>query len=172
VRTTGGNAVPAANVGTHYDDCYAHITGFENSPNQQVDVTIYKGSASAGETEILLRVTDTPTTVSCYECLFNVGGGIAIVRWNGPVDDFTYLNTSPVFDPVNSATIVDGDKLRATIVGSTINFYFISHSTGTPVLMISATDSQLTTGNPGIGFFQRSPGSLDYGFADFSATGL
>ena len=168
VRTTGGHAGPADNVGAHFDDCYAHVTGFP--PNQQVEATIYKSGEMGGETELLLRVTDTGTSVSCYECLFNVGGSVDIVRWNGPLDDFTYIG-NVIFTPFP----FDGDKIRARIVGQSIEFYYIPKGTSTPQLMATATDNssgKLTSGDPGIGFFQRSPGSLDFGFKDFSATGL
>jgi hypothetical protein len=168
VQTKGGHASPAGNVGAHFDDCYSRITGFP--PDQQVEATIYKGGEFGGETELLLRVTDTATTVSCYECLFNVGGGVDIVRWNGPLDSFTYVG-NVIFTPY----ALDGDKIRARIVGQAIEFYYIPKGTGSPQLMATANDTssaRLTSGNPGIGFFQRAPGSLDYGFKDFSATAL
>ena len=169
VAARSGHVGPSANVGSHFDDCYAHVSGF--GADQQVEATIYKGAATGGEVELLLRVTDTATTVSCYECLFNVGGGVEIVRWNGPLDDFTYIGN--VLSTPSDAR--DGDKLRARIVGQSIEFFYIPGGTGTPQLIATATDTsaqRLTSGDPGIAFFQRSPGSLDYGFKDFSATAL
>jgi len=169
VAARGGNAGPSDNVGAHYDDCYSHVTGFP--PDQQIEATIYKGAATGGEVELLLRVTDTATTVSCYECLFNVGGGVTIVRWNGPLDSFTYIG-NVIFTPPDPK---DGDKIRAKIVGQSIEFYYIPRGSSSAQLMATAEDtssSKLTAGNPGIGFFQRSPGSLDYGIKDFSAIAL
>lgn len=181
VNRTNGHAVPAGFViDPNFDDCYAILTGFETNPDYEVTATIYKGTSGSGETEILLRCADTGSTMRCYECLFNIGGGIAIVRWQGAINQFQYMATSPVYDPVNFFTIQTGDRVRARIIGNVINFYWLDRTTGAETLMISATDNgqyggpPYTTGNPGIGFFQRSGGSatLDYGFDAYSVTGL
>jgi hypothetical protein len=99
-----------------------------------------------------------------------IGGGVEIVRWNGPLDDFTYIGNVIV-----APTGADGDKIRARILGQTIEFYYVPSETGVPRLVATAIDTspaRLTSGNPGIGFFQFAPGSLDFGFKDFLATAL
>jgi len=175
-RTTGGNLVGAANAGPDgsglYDDCYSHLTGAW-SPNQEVVVTVYKGQATGGEIEIHLRASDTASSMSVYECLFNVGGGVAIVRWNGTPGNITYLAVSGLNDP---SGFEDGDRARARIVGQTIDFWYARKAAPNNWLSIgSVTDNsagRLTSGNPGVGFFTRSPASLDYGIKDFSAVAL
>jgi len=178
-RTTGGNLVGASNASSEsaglYDDCYSHLSDTWPA-DQEVVVTVYKGAATGGEIEIHLRATDSANSMSVYECLFNIGGGVAIVRWNGPPGDITYLalgGSSGLTDP---SGFNDGDKARARIVGQTISFWYARAASPTSWVSIgSVTDNssgKLTSGSPGVGFFSRSPSSLDYGIKDFSATAL
>lgn len=186
VRTTGGHAGPNVNSaggavsGPPFDDSYAHLTGF--AANQQVDVTIYQGVASAGEVEILLRVNDSPTSVQCYELLYNIQGSAEIVRWNGPLNDFEENPAGTVVYPSPPGAI-SGDKLRGRVVGSVVEFWFIASTgpqAGVPHLLATLDDQssrRVNAGQPGMAFFQRSnsgepAGSLDFGFADYTAQAL
>jgi hypothetical protein len=86
-----------------------------------------------------------------YEVNFGVSHAyLQIVRWNGPLADFTYLGSSctyaSVCGQVAGFTVQNGDVAKATISGSTIRVYV----NGT--LRATATDSTYTTGNPGIGY--------------------
>jgi hypothetical protein len=163
IRTTGGRAHATAYTDS-YDDAYAILSGFP--PNVQSEATIYKNGPGY-ETELLLRMAHTSSSVRGYECLFNVnGGGVAIVRWNGPRGDFTFLRLS-VYG--GSPVAVTGDKIRARIVGSLIRLWHIPVKTGVPVLLAEATDSTFADGQPGIAFYAHSPVVLtDYGFSDYS----
>ena len=180
IRARGGNAVPTvwaaggAESGPPFDDCYAHVTGFP--ADQQVEVTLYRGAATGGEAEILLRVNDTSTSVQAYELLYNVAGGAEIVRWNGPLNDYEENPTGTTIVNGGPPAAITGDKLRGRIVGTFIQFWFIPSTgsrAGVPQLLATLDDQssrRITSGQPGIAFFQRNPGSLDYGFADFTAT--
>ncbi len=179
VRTTGGNAVPSANAGSSapdFDDSYALLVG-SYPADMAAEATIYVGSGASGalECELLFRGTQTSTTIACYECLFAIGGGVAIVRWNGPADGFDELKTDAT-GLTDTGGLSDGDRVKAQITGQTISMWYSRAATPTTWVSIgSYTDnsaSKLTTGNPGIGFFARSPLSIDFGFKDYTATSL
>lgn len=164
VRTTGGRAHGSAYT-DNYDDAYAILSGFP--PNVQAEATIYKNGPGY-ETELLLRMAHTATTVRGYECLFNVGGGVDIVRWNGPLGSWTSIGTT-----YSNPVAVTGDKIRARIVGSTIQLWHIPVNTGIPVLIAAASDSTFADGQPGIAFYAHAPVVLtDYGFSDYSVVSV
>jgi hypothetical protein len=86
-----------------------------------------------------------------------------IVRWNGPLGDFTYLARLHSA----SAGLKDGDTLKASITGNQITFYLNN------VIKLQCIDSTYQKGNPGIGFFLRNctGTNTDFGFKNFTATG-
>lgn len=179
VSTTGGNAVPRFNAGPgdpNYDDCYAYLSGTWYL-DMESESTIYNAAASSPrEVELLFRCNDTSTTVSTYECLFAIGGGAAIVRWNGAPGDFTYLivDGDPGFTGP-SGGLSDGDRIRARCSGTagtvTLQMWYARAATPTTWVSIgSVTDtspSRLLTGSPGVGFFNRTGLPLNYGIKDF-----
>ncbi len=166
IRTTGGRAHAVAYTDS-FDDAYAILSGFP--PNVQAEATIYKNGPGY-ETELLLRMAHTANSVRGYECLFNVNGqGVAIVRWNGPRGNFTFVPGNLY----NSPVAVTGDKIRARIVGSTIQLWHIPVSTGVPALIADAVDSTFTDGQPGIAFYAHAPVVLtDFGFSDYSVVSI
>ncbi|HEX7669178.1 MAG TPA: hypothetical protein VF395_06340 [Polyangiaceae bacterium] len=121
--------------------------------------------ATTHEVEILLHWSDDAHNARGYECNLAWNGGYAeIVRWNGPINDFTYLARSSA--PMG---VHEGDTLSAKIVGTTITSYLNG------VQIATATDSTFTTGNPGIGLWRGggAPVTLrDYAFTSFTATSL
>jgi len=177
VRTVGGNAVPSANASSDrsvFDDCYARLTGTWG-PDQELVATVYKGAASEGEVELCMRVTDTTSSVRLYECGFNVNGLTFIARWNGAPADYTMLAESPN-GLINTGGLWTGDRVRARISGQTISMWYARAASPTSWILIgSVADSssqRLISGSPGIGFFARSPLSLDYGYQDLGVTQL
>lgn len=173
VRTTGGNAVPAANAGPtgggpgagDYDDAYSRLTGLWG-PDNQIITTVYAG-AGAKECEHLHRCLDTGTTVRGYEFTFDISNNFAIVRWNAAADDFEILAQTAF------ATLNDGDKCRSRVVGQVLTMWVapVSDPTNyTQVLTFTDNAAGKFTGGgtPGIGFFARTPLSLDFGWKDFS----
>jgi hypothetical protein len=159
VQTTGGFAGGVGPASVAYSDPTAMLTG-NWGPNQTATATVYSVGASDNyyqEVELRLRVTISPHSITGYEINFrtpnNGSAYVQIVRWNGALADFTYLASA------SGTGVSNGDVVRATIVGSTINAYING------ALIVSGTDTTFTTGNPGIGF--------DYGCANtYSAFGF
>lgn len=122
------------------------------------------------EIELRLRTTITAHHISGYEINFGVSHAyVQIVRWNGPLADFTYLGSTcaypAVCGQVNGFSISDGDVAVGTIKGGAIKVYVNGK------LIAAATDSTYTTGNPGIGFDYGCDGTYgDSGWTSFSAT--
>ena len=151
VRTYNGIAFGTNGDRDSYDDSYAYLSGF--GADQQGQAVVYVDPYLTGdphEVEILLRCADSAQSARCYECLFNHQGGVQIVRWNGAFGDFTVLSGSgPGY---LGRDLVDGDVVKGTVIGNTITAYING------VLMVQATDSMWTDGQPGIGFFKRTSG--------------
>jgi len=149
-----------------YDDSYARLSHFP--PNISASARIYKASGipsgESHEVELLLRWADSSTSARGYECnLHHAGGYLQIVRWNGPRGNFTYLADQRGNVPVPK----DGDIFKATITGNVIKAYL------NDVLIVQATDSTFTDGNPGIGFYVSGAVSNSvFGYRSFSASAI
>jgi len=146
-----------------YDDSYALLSAFTSYQSASAVIHIASGidASCTHEVEILLRATDAPHSVKCYECNLSFDGQYCeIVRWNGKVGDFTYLARG-----APSAAPRNGDTFKAVAQGSLIIVYL------NDVEIIRATDTNYPTGNPGIGFYRGAPcgSNADYGFSSFSA---
>jgi len=112
------------------------------------------------EVEIRLRSTLTPHRCTGYEvfwrCLKARNVYVQIVRWNGPVADWTSLekHTGAQYG------VQDGDLVEATIVGNVIKGYLNG------VEVISATDDTYAAGSPGMGFnYGVGESNVDFGFS-------
>jgi hypothetical protein len=171
VRTTPGLA--------HGTNSYSALTGYNDStavltgtwgPNQTVQATVHTTNQQTGsiyeEVEIRLRTTITAHSLTGYEINFrcNHDGSqyIGIVRWNGPLSDFTQLGSN-----VAGPGLVEGSVVKGTIVGSTITAYVDG------VAITSQTDSTYTAGSPGMGFWLQGlpvSNNSDFGFTSFSAS--
>jgi hypothetical protein len=83
---------------------------------------------------------------------------LIIVKWNGPLADFTYLAQ------IGGAKygVTTGDVVKATIVGNVITAY------KNGVKLAQVTDNTYATGNPGMGFNEGING--DYGITRFTAS--
>lgn len=168
IETGAGNAYgtqPQPNK-MQYDDSYAHLSGFP--ANYTVSAVLHKEANIDGscthEVEILLRWSDAAHDAHGYECNLAWDGGYAeIVRWNGKINDYTYLTRSNA--PMG---VHDGDTLSASIVGNLIKV------TLNGVEIARATESTFATGQPGMAFWRG--GSCghrgDYGFTHYAATSL
>jgi len=114
------------------------------------------------EVEIRLRSTITPHVCTGYEvffrCLKTAAAYAEIVRWNGPVADFTSLAklSGPGYG------VQDGDLIEAAIEGNVLRGFING------VEVISATDDTFDAGGPGIGFnFGVGDTNVDHGFTFF-----
>ena len=166
VRTDGTHAHGNTTTGS-YTDPTALLTATW-APNQTVEATVYSVNQTASyyqEVELRLRSSISAHSITGYEILFRClktpSAYMEIVRWNGPVGDFTYLRQYSG----SEYGVANGDVVKATINGSTITVYINGVQKGT------ATDSTYATGNPGIGF-NYGVGSTngDFGFTNFSAS--
>jgi hypothetical protein len=164
VRKNGGHAFASA-TSAGYNDCIAHLSGYPPNHFAQATVHVAAGYSApdSHEIELLLRFKITAHSARGYEinCGWN-GAYSQIVRWNGPLNDFTYLNpTGPGF-----GALAEGDVIRATAIGSTITVY----KNGAQVMQV--TDPTWADGNPGAGFFVRPNAAAvpeSYCFSAFSA---
>ena len=166
VRTTSGFAYGTESGSVNYDDSTAILAGTWG-PNQTVQATVHivsSDSASFEEIELRLHTSITAHSITGYECNFSVKSGnqyAQIVRWNGPLGDFTLLDSRGYYAK-------NGDVVKATITsGGVITTYL----NGTP--LFSVTDTTYSGGSPGMGFYlQGGPSSDDpnFGFSAYSAT--
>lgn len=170
---TGGAMCFGTQTGTQssgvFNDSTAVLNGsFGADQFAQATVNVLSGATGGwfAEVELRLRTTISAHVNSGYEINYSVsadGGSpyLQIVRWNGPVNNFTQLTA---ITPAHLAQT--GDILRATVVGSTFTVFL----NGTQVA--TATDNTFTGGNPGIGhWLSNTSGSGDptrYGFSAWS----
>ena len=102
VQTGAGYAWGVGPCPAKYADPTAILRGAWG-PNQTVEATARIGTTSASyyqEIELRLRTTVRAHYISGYEVNFGVSHAyLEIVRWNGPVADFTYLGSSCKFPP-------------------------------------------------------------------------
>lgn len=147
-----------------YDDPTAVLTG-EWGRNQRVQARVFSRDPTDRyfqEVEIRLRSAIAPHLCTGYEvfwrCLKTEAGYAEIVRWNGKVGDFTSLRK--LIGPEYG--VQDGDKVQATIVGTSIKGFLNGRE------VISATDDVFASGSPGIGFnFFVGNTNVDHGFTYF-----
>jgi hypothetical protein len=170
VRTMPGLAF-GVSLPSKYADPTAVLSGEWGSDQQAEGMVSVKTkfSTCCHEVELRLRTTISPHSITGYEILCSVVSNnpyLNIVRWNGPLNDFTDVSKSDL-------SCADGDLLKAVAVGDTITVY----KNGTRV--VEGKDSSYTSGSPGIGFYDDSNniwGRLGFsswskfGFSDFSAT--
>jgi hypothetical protein len=167
------NNIATANgfaIGTHkmltappYDDCIAHISKsfmtFGNDQFAQGTVHRVSGYQWGHEIELLLRFQITANNARGYEIYWSTNGGLYIVRWNGPLNDFTSLYT------VSPGLANEGDVVRAEAVGSTITVKINGN------VVLTGSNGTWTSGQPGIGLNPYDPNSdmSSYGWSDFTA---
>ncbi|HTQ54779.1 MAG TPA: hypothetical protein VMI94_09985 [Bryobacteraceae bacterium] len=172
VRTRLGEAFGVGPCPVEYADPTAILKGAWG-PDQTVEAKARIRATNASyyqEIELRLRTTVSAHSITGYEINFGVSHAyLQIVRWNGPLADFTYLGSScnypAVCGQVNGFTIQNGDGAKAVIAGGTIRVYVNG------ALRATATDSTYPGGNPGIGFNFGCDGTYpDFGWESFAAS--
>ena len=172
VATKGGRAT-GKQVGASYTDATA-IVGGQWAADQMATATVHAGSTPAEncypEVELRLRSTISSHANKGYEVAFKVSRSssayLIIVRWNGPLGDFTYLTR---LDGAQYG-VKDGDVVSARVVGDAI----VAFKNG--VAVGHAVDTTYTLGSPGMGFnLENGPAGCSgtnrsYGFTSFTAT--
>jgi len=168
VNTKPGLAYGAdASGNPTYNDPTALLTG-SWSPDQTIQGTVFTVNQQTGsvyeEVEFRLRSTISAHVNSGYEVNFRATHDgsqyVEIVRWNGPLGNFTYIQH------VSGPGLNNGDVVKASIVGSVITAYING------VQVAQGTDSTFTSGNPGIGFYLHglANANQDYGFTNVTAS--
>lgn len=169
-RTTPGFAFGTQNGsgGPPYDDSTAIVSGVWG-PDQTAQATVRTVNQQTGsvyeEVELRLRTSISAHVNTGYEvnfrCTHDGSQYQEIVRFNGPINSFTYLARL-----TGGRGLYDGDVIKATIIGNVITVY------QNGIQINQATDSTFTSGSPGIGHWLRGPGGLiaDYGFTSFAAS--
>jgi MYXO-CTERM domain-containing protein len=159
VSTTPGQTHDHSGA-ARYGDATALLTG-SWLPDQMAQATVYAGNTfTYPEVELRLRSNLSAHKCTGYEITFSLSPNsyALIVRWNGPLGNFTILQ-----QPTGSQYAVKaGDVVKATIVGNVITAY------KNGMQMAQATDSTYATGNPGMGFNELTNGT--YGYTSFSAS--
>lgn len=165
VQTTPGEAFGATTVGG-YDDCIAHLDPAyrEFAPDQFAEAIVSRvdgyNPPVSHEVELLLRFSITPNDAHGYEVLWGFAGNLAIVRWNGPLGDYT-----PLLDNVAVGPAIEGDVLRAEIAGDVITVY-----RNGVLVATGPSDPMWTNGQPGIGFWPTNGSTpASYGWKHYSA---
>ncbi len=168
VSTTPGLAIGRESGTINYDDATALLTG-SWGPDQTVTATVYtvnQNDSIFEEVEIRLRSSLSAHLCTGYEVNFSARSSsnayVQIVRWNGPLGNFTLLDGRGG----SGYGIHKGDVIKATIVGNVITAYI------NDVQVLQVTDNTYKTGSPGMGFYlQGATGKNgDYGFTSFTAT--
>ena len=136
----GNLANPAA-----FNDSNATLSGF--SPDVTITATVHLASNIADgqthEVELLFRMGGGATQTRGYEMSFDTGGNVTLVRWNGDLGDYTFVNhTGGANNEVGG--LKDGDVISAKASGNT----FTASVNGVPIY--TATDDTWKDGQPGI----------------------
>jgi hypothetical protein len=169
VRTSPGLAFGTQTGSGGFNDSLAVLTGTWAADQSASAVVRSVNQISSGvieEVEILLRFTIGPHSARGYEINFRALNSpdsyTQIVRWNGPLGNFTYLDSRGG----SAYGVKDGDTVKATIVGNTITSYING------VAKLSVTDSTISSGSPGMGFYLQNGSGVngDYGFKSFTAS--
>jgi hypothetical protein len=161
ISTTPGLAIGHAGP-KHFADATALLTGTWGPTQTAEAVVASKAPFNWPEVSLRLRSSLSAHHCSGYEISNSLRKGksayLIIVRWNGPLADFTYLAQ------IGGAKygVTTGDVVKATIVGNVITAY------KNGVKLAQVTDNTYTTGNPGMGFNEGING--DYGITHFTAT--
>jgi hypothetical protein len=147
-------------------DATALLAGTWN-PNQWGQATVYVDAVpeTSPELEIRLRSSISAHVDNGYEVSFQVGGGLAIVRWNGPVASFDYITTASM------RPLVTGDVIYAQVSGNVITAK-LNTTTIATANITSIGGTVYSTGNPGMGHDHFGPldgTQTQYGFTAFSA---
>ena len=169
VHTTTGLAIGTQSGSGAFNDSIAILAG-SWGPDQTVTATVHSLNQQGGnvfeEVELLLRFKITAHSARGYEVNFRALNDkesySEVVRWNGPLGNFSYL----VKNHGQKFGITDGSVIKASIVGSVITVYI------NDVVVSEVVDNIYADGSPGMGFFAAHASGVnrDFGFMRYTAT--
>lgn len=168
MRTTPGIAFGTQTGSSgHYDDSTALLTGTWG-PDQTVTAVVHAAGNYGNQLEIEIRLRSAFGSHLCTGYEIDMASGyIVIVKWLGPLDSYTQLTNS-------GGNVVNGDKVTATITGTSSTVIKVYKNGGTsPILQVTDSSSPWTSGNPGMGWFTGNGGDStksDIGFSSYTAT--
>lgn len=162
VRKTPGLAfaTQVAHTSPPFDDSVACLSGFHANQWAQLVISNPGNAAVRREIEIVLRSTIAAHSIIQYEIDITIAFGLQIVKWNGPLNNFTPIASNIT----TNVTTNDGDVWYAQIVGNTITVKCNG------VQVYSGTDSSIATGNPGFGFYAETNGGAPSGNSSFGVS--
>src|SRR6516164_8155859 len=176
VQTTSGLAFGTVVSGAPPFNDSTAIVGGTWASDQMAQATVHSVNPTSSiqeEVELRLRTAITAHNITGYEIDYRVTNDgsqyLALVRWNGPLNSFTYITLCPTGSSCAGPGLRNGDVVKATVIGSTITGYING------VQVIQGKDTTFTSGSPGIGFWNlggTTSEDKDYGFANFSASDL
>jgi hypothetical protein len=172
VSVTPGLAV-GLDENANFADSTAVLQGLNWGPDQKATAVVFTigppREECYQEVELRLRTVVSAHSITGYEVNYKVSNNstayMTIVRWNGPLGDFTTLRS---FNGEQFG-VTKGDIVMATVVGNVITVYKNGVQQG------QATDTKYSSGSPGIGFnlANRVSGCSgtagNYGFSSFTA---
>jgi hypothetical protein len=154
VRAENGVVFGTNGVTNSYDDSVAFLSGFGADQTIEGVVQINPGATgSAHEVELWLRGRSDTNNLWGYEVCFWRTGEVQLGAWNGAFGDVVTLNTDLSIPWTAASPLKTGDRIKAQIVGNTIQAWI------NDVLKLRAVHTKFATGQPGIGFFIRPGGS-------------
>src|SRR5450631_953083 len=165
VQTTPGLAFGTNSGG--YADSTALLNG-SWGPDQMAQATVHSVHQTDSlyeEVELRLHSAISAHSNTGYEINFRcskTGNAYSqIVRWNGPLGNFTYLWANGG----SQYGVANGDVVKATMIGNVITVYINGVQIG------QVSDNTFMTGNPGMGFYLEGASGVnaDYGFTTFMA---
>ena len=166
VQTTPGLAF-GTNSG-NYADSTALVSG-SWGPDQMAQATVHSVNQTDSvyeEVELRLRSAISAHSITGYEINFRcskTGNAYSqVVKWNGPLGNFTYLWGVDG----GQYGVADKDVVKATMIGNVITVYINNVQIG------QVADSTYTAGSPGMGFYLDGATGInaDYGFTNFLAS--
>lgn len=168
IRSTPGFVFGTESGTVNYNDSTALLTGTWG-PDQTVQATVHtvkQNDNISQEVELRLRSSLSAHSATGYEinfrCSKTANAYAEIVRWNGPLGNFTYL----AHQGGSAYGVANGDVVKGTIVRNVITAYING------VQVLQATDNTYSNGSPGMGFYLQGASGVngDYGFKSLSAT--
>ena len=176
---TNGSIAHASATSPTYDDCCAHLSGFD-PVSHYAQATIYKAGGYAPtdnhEVELLVAATITANSIYLYEFLWSVAGAVQFVRWDGGMGTIDTGAVTVRGLDTGIGSPADGDVIKLTFGISGGNPIMDLYVNG--VLKKEMTDTTAgklsSGGQPGMSFFVRSGDTTltSYGFTDFSASDI
>lgn len=143
----------------HTNDSIALMTGTWEPDLTVQAVLRAETPAFAGKVELILRGTLSAHNAKFYQFTCSAES-TEIVKWNGELDNVTLLARNA------SAHCGNGDTFKASAIGSTLKSYING------VQVNNVTDTDYSSGSPGIGFFVDNTGTNQAnGFSSFTVTG-